>query len=69
MTTERIDAIETTNSDYLYSVNALKKVFRGKLVGLLRSAYQQGELFRITRDDEVNKILDEVMSKSWSVYI
>jgi len=61
--------IETTQSDYLYPVNALKKVFRGKMVSLLRRAYQQGELFRITRDNEVNTVLDEVMSKKWSIYI
>jgi len=39
------------------------------MVSLLRSAYQQGQLFRITRDNEVNKVLDEVMSKKWSIYI
>ena len=63
------DAIETTQSDYLYPVNALKKVFRGKMVSLLRSAYQQGQLFRITRASEVNNVLDKVMSKKWSIYI
>jgi hypothetical protein len=63
------DAIEITNSDYLYPVNALKKVFRGTLVSLIRDAYQQDELFRITRDNEVNKVLDDVMNKNWSVYI
>jgi len=62
-------AIETTQSDYLYPVNALKKVFRGKLVSLLRKAYQQGDLHRITRANEVNEILNTVMGKSWSVYI
>lgn len=62
-------AIELTRSDYLYPVNALKKVYRGKLVSLLRTAWQQGELFRITRDNEVNEVLDTVMSKQWSVYI
>ena len=66
---EGYDAIETTQSDYLYPVNALKKVFRGKRVSLLRSAYQQGQLFRIIRDNEVNKVLDEVMRKKWSIYI
>ncbi len=66
---EGYDAIETTQSDYLYPVNALKKVFRGKMVSLLRSAYQQGELFRITRANEVDNILDQVMSKKWSIYI
>ncbi len=66
---EGYDAIETTQSDYLYPVNALKKVFRGKMVSLLRSAYQQGELFRITRANEVDKVLDQVMRKKWSIYI
>ncbi len=61
--------LETTQSNYLYSVNALKKVFRGKMVSLLRNSYQHGELFRITRDNEVNSVLDEVMSKPWSIYI
>ena len=63
------DAIESTQSDYLYPVNALKKVFRGKMVSLLRNAYQQGELFRITHDNEVSEVLDEVMRKKWSIYI
>jgi hypothetical protein len=62
-------AIETTQSNYLYPINALKKVFRGKLVSLLREAYQQGQLFRITRANEVNRILDDVMRKVWSIYI
>ncbi len=63
------DSIETTNSDYLYPVNALKKVYRGKLVSLLRQAWQKGLLFRITHPNEVNDILSQVMAKSWSVYI
>ncbi|MCW8932557.1 MAG: IS91 family transposase [Gammaproteobacteria bacterium] len=63
------DVIEMTKSHYLYPVNALKKVFRGKLVSLLRASYKHGELLRITRDNEVNNVLDEVMSKRWSIYI
>jgi hypothetical protein len=39
------------------------------MVSLLRSAYQQGELFRITRANEVDNVLDQVMSKKWSIYI
>lgn len=39
------------------------------MVSLLRSAYQQGELFRITRANEVSEVLDEVMRKKWSIYI
>ena len=63
------DAIETTQSDYLYPVNALKKAFRGKMVSLLRAAWKQGELFRITRANDVSQVLDTVMGKRWSVYI
>jgi len=61
--------IETTQSDYLYPVNALKKVFRGKMVSLLRSVYQQGQLFRITQPNDIDNVLDKVMSKKWSIYI
>lgn len=63
------DAVETTQSDYLYPVNALKKVYRGKLVSLVREAYQQGKLFRITRANELDTTLATVMAKDWSVYI
>lgn len=50
-------------------MNALKKVFRGKMVSLIRQAYQQGELARITRSNEVNTLLEIVMHKVWSIYI
>lgn len=63
------NALEMTQSDYLYPVNALKKVFRGKLVSLLRNAWQQGDLFRIAHANEVSQVLDTVMSKDWSIYI
>jgi hypothetical protein len=66
---EGCKAIEITRSDYLYPVNALKKVFRGKMVSLFREAYQQGQLFRITQSNEVSSILDQVMGKTWSIYI
>lgn len=63
------NSVETTQSDYLYPINALKKVFRGKMVSLIRQAYQQGKLSRITRNNEINSILNTVMRKTWSVYI
>ncbi len=62
-------AFETTQSDYLYPVNALKKVFRGKMVSLIRAAYEQGKLFRITRTHGVSQVLDSLMAKRWSMYI
>ena len=67
--TQNHESIETTQSDYLYPINTLKKVFRGKMVSLIRQAYQQGELSRITRINEMNTILDAVMHKTWSIYI
>lgn len=67
--TQNHESIETTQSDYLYPINALKKVFRGKMVSLIRQACQQGELSRITRNNEMNSILDAVMHKTWSIYI
>ena len=39
---ENHNAVETTQSDHLYPVKAMKKVFRGKMVSLIRQAYQQG---------------------------
>ena len=62
-------SFEQTQSDYLYPVEALKKVFRGKMVSLVRARYQQGELQRISNKNEVNTILDTVMAKKWSIYI
>lgn len=66
---ENHQAIETTQSDYLYPINALKKVFRGKMVSLIRQAYMQGQLSRIIRSNEVNTVLNAVMHKVWSLYI
>jgi len=62
-------AFEQTQSEYLYPVDALKKVFRGKMVGLLRDSYGQGQLQRLRNINEVNTILNAVMAKKWSIYI
>jgi hypothetical protein len=63
------NGFEQTQSDYLYPLNALKKVFRGKMVSLLRERYQQGALHRISHKKEVKMILDTVMTKQWSIHI
>lgn len=62
-------SFEQTQSEYLYPVDALKRVFRGKMVSLLRASYQQGELERISNKNEVNTILDTVMAKNWAIHI
>ena len=62
-------SFEQTQSEYLYPVDALKRVFRGKMVSLLRASYQQGELERISNKNEVNTILDNVMAKNWGIHI
>lgn len=55
-------------STYLFPVRALSRCFRGKLVVALRRAWQQGELHRITRPGEVDKVLNALMQTDWVVY-
>lgn len=62
-------AVEQTHSDYLYPVEALKKVFRGKMVSLLRDSVRQGQLQRLRNKDAVDTLLDTIMAKKWSIYI
>ena len=55
-------------STYLFPVKALSRGYRGRMVSLLRQAYNNGELAKITRNGEVNERLNEVMKKNWVVY-
>ena len=55
-------------SSYLFPDCALSRHFRGKMVSELRKAYQQGELERITRSGEVDRVLDRLMGIDWVVY-
>jgi len=59
---------EETRSNYLFPVRALSRRFRGKMVSALRAADQNGDLNRVTRADEVDKILDKLMKNQWVVY-
>ncbi len=61
--------IETTKSQYLYPVEALKKKFRGIAVSLLRQAWQQGQLSRIIQAQEVDRLLNTLMGTPWVIYI
>ena len=55
-------------STYLFPVKALSRGYRGRMVSLLRQAYRNGELEKVTHKGEVNKLLNEVMGKKWVVY-
>lgn len=66
---ENSTGIETTKSQYLYPVEALKRKFRGIAVSLLRQARQQGQLKRVTNPYEVDKMLDLLMDTSWVINI
>ncbi len=57
-----------SRSNYLFPVRALSRHFRGKMVSALRAAEQSGDLHRITRPDEANKTLNQLMATQWVVY-
>jgi len=61
--------IELAKGKYLYPIKALQRKYRGKFVSLVRQAYQAGELFRIKQPQEVKKVLNQVMQKTWVIYI
>jgi ssDNA-binding Zn-finger/Zn-ribbon topoisomerase 1 len=55
-------------SNYLFPVKALSRHYRGNLVSALRHSAKQGKLSRITRENEVDNVLDQIMKKDWVVY-
>lgn len=55
-------------STYLFPDRALARGVRGRLVRLLRQAYAQGELPRLTDPGEVEAMLDALMAQDWVVY-
>ncbi len=57
-----------SDSTYLFPVKALSAGFKGRMVSALRQAYEQGDMPNITRDGEVNRVLEESMNKDWVVY-
>ncbi|HHJ19414.1 MAG TPA: IS91 family transposase [Gammaproteobacteria bacterium] len=58
----------SARSTYLFPVRALSRHFRGKMVSALRECATAGKLDRITRADEIDKLLDQLMKKDWVVY-
>lgn len=57
-----------TKGNYLFPVKALSRHFRGRMVGLLRRAAEEGELQRITREGEIDAVLDTLMATEWVLY-
>jgi hypothetical protein len=55
-------------STYLFPVRALSRHFRGKMVSALRKSATAGQLNRITRADEIDSMLNQLMQKDWVVY-
>lgn len=55
-------------SNYLFPVKALSRHFRGTMVRLLRRAWARGQLKRVTRPGEVDRLLDVLMARDWVVY-
>lgn len=55
-------------SNYLFPVRALSRHYRGNLVSALRSCAQKGELHRVTRSNEIDSMLNQLMQKDWVVY-
>ena len=55
-------------SNYLFPAKALSRVYRGKLVSLLRRAASKDELHRITRTGEIDDLLNGLMKTEWVVY-
>ena len=62
------NAWHVARSNYLFPVRALSRHFRGRMVSALRESANTGKLNRITRADEIDTMLDQLMQKEWNVY-
>ena len=58
----------TARGTYLFPVRALSRGFRGRFVSALRHAQNEGQLDRVKRVGEVDRLLNELMSKDWVIY-
>ena len=55
-------------STYLFPVRALSRHLRATMVRLLRQAWRRGQLKRVIRPGEVDRLLDALMARDWVVY-
>jgi hypothetical protein len=66
--------ISSPNKDYLFSVKALSRVFRGKFLDYLKMAYSQGKLAFAGKSLEYESkegfkaLIDELYKEDWVVY-
>ena len=66
--------IGSPNPDFLFSVKALSKVFRGKFTGYLKKAYSQGKLVFAGKSLEFESrkgfkaLIDKLYREDWVVY-
>jgi hypothetical protein len=60
-----------TRETFLFPVRALSKVFRAKLLMMLKELFTDGKIFVPTDmcDDKFQGIIDECFSKKWVVYL
>ncbi len=67
--------IRSSNNDFLFSVKALSKVFRGKFLCYLKMAYTNGELVFAGKSTEYESeygfkaLIDGLYEKDWVVYL
>lgn len=53
---------------YLFPVRALSRRFRGAMVAALGRSARAGELHRVTRPGEIERMLEALMDREWVVY-
>ena len=57
-----------SKTSYLFPVRAVSRCFRGKMVSLLRQAWEAGEPHRLASEKHVDEVLNQLMAKPWVVY-
>ena len=71
---DRKSWIRSSNDDFLFSVRALSKVFRGKFLSYLKEAYEKGALTFAGKSTEFESkegfktLINELYQKDWVVY-
>jgi len=71
---DRKSWIRSSNNDFLFSVRALSKVFRGKFLYYLKEAYSTGKLAiagkssQFTSEDGFYSLINDLYKENWVVY-
>jgi hypothetical protein len=60
---------QSTKKAYLFNVKAMSKVFRGKFLDLMTSAYRNKGFASFGNPDQFKKLKESLYSKKWVVYI